>query len=119
MKFSKLLLAASLAVGFVASAAAQTTMRINISVAQNSHQGVGIDTFAREVEKRTGGRYKIQTFYSGALGAERVLGEEGHEGIAADLGLSRRTVDNALQRVFAKLGVRSRGELIDHVPESS
>ena len=71
MKFSKLLLAASLAVGFVASAAAQTTMRINISVAQNSHQGVGIDTFAREVEKRTGGRYKIQTFYSGALGAER------------------------------------------------
>jgi tripartite ATP-independent transporter DctP family solute receptor len=46
-------------------------MRINISVAQNSHQGVGIDTFAREVEKRTGGRYKIQTFYSGALGAER------------------------------------------------
>jgi len=55
----------------VASAAAQTTMRINISVAQNSHQGVGIDTFAREVEKRTGGRYKIQTFYSGALGAER------------------------------------------------
>jgi len=32
---------------------------------------VGIDTFAREVEKRTGGRYKIQTFYSGALGAER------------------------------------------------
>jgi len=71
MKFSKLLLAASLAVGFVASAAAQTTMRINISVAQNSHQGVGIDTFAREVEKRTGGRYKIQTFYSGALCAER------------------------------------------------
>ncbi|MFM8609667.1 MAG: TRAP transporter substrate-binding protein [Burkholderiaceae bacterium] len=71
MKFSRLLLAASLAVGFVASAAAQTTMRISISVAQNSHQGVGIDTFAREVEKRTNGRYKIQTFYSGSLGGER------------------------------------------------
>jgi len=50
---------------------AQTNMRISISVAQNSHQGVAIDTFAKEVEKRTGGRYKIQTFYSGSLGAER------------------------------------------------
>ena len=71
MKLSQLLLAASLAVGFVANAAAQTTMRISISVAQNSHQGVAIDTFAREVEKRTSGRYKIQTFYSGSLGGER------------------------------------------------
>jgi tripartite ATP-independent transporter DctP family solute receptor len=52
-------------------AAAQTTMKINISVAQNSHYGVAIDTFAREVEARTNGRYKIQTFYAGALGAER------------------------------------------------
>ncbi|WP_249661105.1 TRAP transporter substrate-binding protein [Variovorax sp. PCZ-1] len=55
----------------MSSAAAQTTMKISISVAQNSHQGVAIDTFAREVEKRTAGRYKIQTFYSGALGGER------------------------------------------------
>ncbi|MEP7205821.1 MAG: TRAP transporter substrate-binding protein [Casimicrobiaceae bacterium] len=55
----------------VAPAAAQTTMKINISLAQNSHQGVAIDTFAKEVEKRTNGRYKIQPFYSGSLGAER------------------------------------------------
>jgi TRAP-type transport system periplasmic protein len=54
-----------------ASASAQTTMKISISVAQNSHQGVAIDTFAKEVEKRTNGRYKVQPFYSGALGAER------------------------------------------------
>ena len=54
-----------------APAAAQTSMKINISVAQNSHYGVAIDTFAREVEARTNGRYKIQTFYAGALGAER------------------------------------------------
>jgi len=40
-------------------------------VAKDSHQGVGIDTFAAEVDKRTSGRIKIQTFYSGALGAER------------------------------------------------
>jgi tripartite ATP-independent transporter DctP family solute receptor len=52
-------------------AAAQTALKINISVAQNSHYGVAIDTFAREVEARTNGRYRIQTFYAGALGAER------------------------------------------------
>jgi len=57
--------------GFGAAASAQTAMRINISVAKDSHQGVGIDTFAAEVDKRTNGRIKIQTFYSGALGAER------------------------------------------------
>ena len=64
-------LAFALAAGFSSMAAAQTTMRISISIPQNSHQGVAIDTFAKEVEKRTGGRYKIQPFYSGALGAER------------------------------------------------
>jgi len=57
--------------GAATDATPQTTLRINISIAQNSHYGVAIDSFAREVEKRTGGRYKVQTFYSGALGAER------------------------------------------------
>ncbi|MES2978502.1 MAG: TRAP transporter substrate-binding protein [Pseudomonadota bacterium] len=71
MKLNKLLIGLSIALGFVASAAAQTTMRISISVAQNSHQGIAIDTFAREVEKRTAGRYKVQTFYAGSLGGER------------------------------------------------
>ena len=71
MKLNKLIIGMSLAMGLVASAAAQTTMKISISVAQNSHQGVGIDTFAKEVEKRTGGRYKVQTFYNGSLGGER------------------------------------------------
>jgi TRAP-type transport system periplasmic protein len=52
-------------------AQAQTAMKISISIAQNSHQGVAIDTFAREVEKRTGGRHKVQAFYSGSLGGER------------------------------------------------
>ena len=50
---------------------APTTLKMNIAVAQNSHYGVAIDTFAREVDKRTNGRYKVQNFYSGALGAER------------------------------------------------
>jgi len=70
----RLLALLALACAFFAGSApalAQTVMKINISLAQNSHQGVAIDTFAREVEKRTNGRYKIQTFYSGSLGAER------------------------------------------------
>jgi TRAP-type transport system periplasmic protein len=75
MRISRLFLALTASIGAallpVAPAAAQTNMKINISIAQNSHQGVAIDTFAREVEKRTGGRYKVQTFYSGSLGGER------------------------------------------------
>jgi len=55
----------------VTPASAQTTLKMNISVSQNSHYGVAVDAFAREVEARTGGRYKVQNFYSGALGAER------------------------------------------------
>lgn len=60
-------------IGYVMSdgASAQTTLKMNISVPQNSHYGNAVDAFAREVEKRTGGRYKIQNFYSSALGAER------------------------------------------------
>ncbi len=62
---------AAAALWSAAPALAQETMKMNISIGQNSHYGVAIDTFAKEVEKRTGGRYKIQNFYSGALGAER------------------------------------------------
>ncbi len=71
MKLKALVVGLSLAAGCVAMAAAQVTMRNSISIVQNSHQGVGIDVFAREVEKRTAGRYKIQNFYAGALGGER------------------------------------------------
>lgn len=71
MKLSKLALGLVLATGLITAATAATTMRISISIAQNSHQGVAIDVFAREVEKRTAGRYKVETFYSGSLGGER------------------------------------------------
>jgi len=71
MKLVRLALGLTLACGFVAIAAAQTTMRISISIGKDSHQGAGIDAFASEVEKRTAGRYKILTFYSGSLGGER------------------------------------------------
>ena len=67
------LLAAALAVAVLVpvGASAQTAMKISISIAQNSHQGIGIDTLAKEVERRTNGRIKIQGFYSGSLGGER------------------------------------------------
>src|SRR2546430_5768428 len=73
LRLPTLALAAALAAGVAVSwqAIGQTTLKINIAVAQNSHYGVAIDTFAREVERRTNGRYKVQTFYSAALGAER------------------------------------------------
>lgn len=71
MRLNIVFAAAALSLGLVGYASAQNTMKISISVAQNSHQGVAIDTFAKEIEKRTAGRYKIQTFYSGALGGER------------------------------------------------
>jgi len=71
-RFTSLSIALSAAAVFtVGPAAAQTTMRINTVLPQNSQYGVAIDTFAREVERRTGGRYKIQTFYAASLGAER------------------------------------------------
>ena len=69
-RFTSVALAATLALGLGAAAQAQTAMKSSISVAQNSHQGVAIDVFAREVEKRTNGRYKVQNFYSGSLGGE-------------------------------------------------
>ena len=71
MKLSKLMLAMSLVAGIMSTATAQVTMRNSISVGQNSHQGEAIDTLAKEVEKRTNGRIKIQNFYSGSLGGER------------------------------------------------
>ena len=74
MAFSKLVATMTLGLGLVAASAslhAQTTMKISISTAQNSHQGVAIDTFAKEVAARTGGRYKVETFYNGSLGGER------------------------------------------------
>jgi tripartite ATP-independent transporter DctP family solute receptor len=71
LKYTKLF--AVLAAGLLATslASAQTVMKISISTSQNSHQGVAIDTFAKEVAARTNGRYKIETFYNGALGGER------------------------------------------------
>jgi len=66
-----LVMAGALTLALASATHAQTVMRNSISVAQNSHQGVGIDVFAQEVEKRTNGRIIIKNFYSGSLGGER------------------------------------------------
>nr|WP_145545745.1 TRAP transporter substrate-binding protein [Variovorax boronicumulans] len=71
MQLTRIAAGLVLGMGLACAAFAQTTMKISISTAQNSHQGIAIDTFAKEVEKRTSGRYKVQTFYNGALGGER------------------------------------------------
>jgi tripartite ATP-independent transporter DctP family solute receptor len=72
VRLPKLALCAAFAAGMAAfPVSGQTVLKINIALAQNSHYGVAVDTFAREVERRTQGRYKVQTFYSAALGAER------------------------------------------------
>ena len=70
---SALVLALSgLVVGFVPNTvSAQIVMRMSISTGGDSHQKVAIDTFAKEVEQRTNGRYKIQNYYASALGGER------------------------------------------------
>jgi tripartite ATP-independent transporter DctP family solute receptor len=62
----------ALAAGLMpALALAQSPMRISIATGGDSHQKTAIDTFAREIEQRTNGRYKILTYYAGALGGER------------------------------------------------
>lgn len=92
--------AAILMLAGIGSASAQTTLRMSISIQQNSHYGVAIDALASEVEKRTNGRYKIQNFYASALGAER----EAIEGV--QLG----TID---------LTMTSTGPIPNFVPEVS
>ncbi len=71
LSLSRLAVGLVLGLGIASASLAQTTMKISISTSQNSHQGVAIDTFAKEVAARTNGRYKVETFYNGSLGGER------------------------------------------------
>ncbi|MBK9704012.1 MAG: TRAP transporter substrate-binding protein [Betaproteobacteria bacterium] len=75
MRTSRLFMAlmASLGAALLSAtpAAAQTNMKINISIAQNSHQGVAIDTFAREVERAHRRPPQDPGLLLGSLGGER------------------------------------------------
>jgi len=69
---STLTLTAAMALSVLTpNASAQTIIRINITSPSDSHLGAAINTFGDEIDKRTNGRYKVQRFYSGALGSER------------------------------------------------
>ena len=50
MKLKALLIGLSLATGFVSLSSAQTVMRSSISITEDSHQGIGLVTFAKEIE---------------------------------------------------------------------
>ena len=75
MKLRKLVIGLSFAMGFVATAAAQTVLKIGYATNASSHYGVGSSVFCDEVEKGTQGRYKCQQFPSSALGGEREMVE--------------------------------------------
>lgn len=66
-----LAVAGALILGLASVTQAQIIMRNSVSIAQNSHQGNGIDVLAQEVEKGTKGRIIIKNFFSGSLGGER------------------------------------------------
>ena len=66
-----LAVAGALTLGLASVTQAQVVMRNSVSIAQNSHQGNGIDVLSQEVEKGTNGRIIIKNFFSGSLGGER------------------------------------------------
>lgn len=65
-------LASALALGFVAGAglpaAAETTLRIGTVLAPDDPMGQGLDKFATEVEKATGGEVVVEVFHNSQLG---------------------------------------------------
>lgn len=102
MKLSKLFLYTCMSLGltFGASAQAQTIMRNAISVAEDSHAGAAVVTFAKEVEKNTNGRIVIKNFFSGSLGGEREVME-------------------SVQLGTQELGHNSTGPVPNFVPETA
>ena len=75
MTLNQSILGLSLALGLVASAAAQTVVKIGYATTKESHYGVGSTVFCDEIEKGTQNRYKCQHFPSSALGGEREMTE--------------------------------------------
>ena len=99
MKLSKTFTAFTLAMGVMASAQAQTILKIGYAVAANSHYGVGSTVFCDEVEKGTQGRYKCQHFPSSALGGEREMIEAIQLGVQDVVNTSTGPVGNFVPEV--------------------
>jgi len=73
MKLLKLILGMTFSVGLMATASAQTVLKIGYATNKESHYGVGSTVFCDEIEKGTQARYKCQQFPSSALGGEREM----------------------------------------------
>ncbi len=97
MKLTSGLAATLLAAGLVClagAAPAQTTLKMGYALAPTSHYGAGASTFAEELAKRTGGRFKIEHFPGGALGGEREMVEQVQLGTLDAVVVSTGTVGN-------------------------
>jgi len=94
-----LAVAGALTLGLASVTQAQIIMRNSISIAQNSHQGNGVDVLAQEVEKGTNGRIIIKNFFSGSLGGERESIESVQLGTQELAGTSTGPVPNFVPAV--------------------
>ena len=94
-----LAVAGALTLGLASVTHAQVVMRNSISIAQNSHQGNGIDVLAQEVEKGTKGRLISKNFCSGSLGGERESTESVQVGTQELTGTSTGPIPNFVPAV--------------------
>ncbi|MFN0183819.1 MAG: TRAP transporter substrate-binding protein [Aquabacterium sp.] len=76
LKWAARSLAMAAGLGLMAGAAqSQTVLKMGFGLAIQAHYGVGAVYMQQEIEKRTGGRYKIELFPNFALGGEREMTE--------------------------------------------
>ena len=73
MRFHRLALVALVGAGMVAAytAQAQQIMNMGFTLSADSHYGAGADAFAAEIDRLSGGKFKVVPKPSGALGGER------------------------------------------------
>lgn len=73
MTIARLVGAVVFASAALATAQAQTVLKMGYPTSKESHYGVGSTVFCDEIEKGTQGRYKCQHFPNSALGGEREM----------------------------------------------
>src|SRR5690606_29790929 len=73
MTIARLVGAVAFASAALATAQAQTVLKMGYPTSKESHYGVGSTVFCDEIEKGTQGRYKCQHFPNSALGGEREM----------------------------------------------
>ncbi|HEY0879843.1 MAG TPA: TRAP transporter substrate-binding protein [Zeimonas sp.] len=73
MTIARIVGAVAFASAAIATAQAQTVLKMGYPTSKESHYGVGSTVFCDEIEKGTQGRYKCQHFPNSALGGEREM----------------------------------------------